>query len=127
MKLLIDTHALIWFAEADSRLSANAKKAIELPENSKAISMATLWEMAIKMGLGKLHLSRPLSVIIPEIEANGFDLLPIKTEHVLQIEVLPYFHRDPFDRMLIGQGLAEDMVLVSNEDVFDQYGVNRLW
>jgi PIN domain nuclease of toxin-antitoxin system len=127
MKLLIDTHALIWFAEADSRLSSNAKKAIELSENSKAISMATLWEMAIKMGLGKLHLSRPLSVIIPEIEANGFDLLPIKTEHVLQIEVLPYFHRDPFDRMLIGQALAEDMVLVSNEDVFDQYGVNRLW
>lgn len=127
MKLLLDTHALIWFAEADSRLSSKAKKAIELPENSKEISMATLWEMAIKTGLGKLYLSRPLSMIISEIEANGFELLPIKAEHILQVETLQDIHRDPFDRMLIGQALSEDMVLISNEDVFDKYGINRLW
>lgn len=89
--------------------------------------MATLWEMAIKTGLGKLHLSRPLSMIISEIEANGFELLPIKAVHILQVETLQYIHRDPFDRMLIGQALSEDMVLISNEDVFDKYGINRLW
>ncbi len=127
MNLLLDTHALIWFAEADNRLSSKAKDAIELQSNVRFVSIASFWEMAIKASLGKLNLSRPLADIITETEANGFDLLPVTSSHVLCIEKLPYLHRDPFDRVLVCQANTENLVLVSNEALFDSYGVTRLW
>jgi PIN domain nuclease of toxin-antitoxin system len=127
MKYLLDTHALIWFAEADVQLSPKAKIAIELPTNSVFVSRVSLWEMAIKLSIGKLALSRSLSDVIQQIESAGIELLPLEISHILLVQSLPYTHRDPFDRMLIAQALSEGMTLVSNEGIFDQYGVARLW
>lgn len=127
MTLLLDTHAFIWFSENDEKLSVAAKSAIESPANIRFVSMATFWEMAIKLSIGRLPLKKDLKDIIDQVQGNGFDLLPILSDHVLRIETLPYFHRDPFDRMLIAQSLAEDFTIISNEALFDQYGVKRLW
>lgn len=127
MNLLIDTHALIWFSENDPKLSLTAKAAIESPDNNRFVSMATLWEMAIKLNLGKLSLQIPLSQIIPALSANGFELLQIEPDHILKIETLPRIHGDPFDRMLITQALSDGLVIVSKEELFGEYGVGRVW
>ena len=127
MNLLLDTHALIWFSENDPKLSLTAKAAIESPDNNRFVSMATLWEMAIKLNLGKLSLQIPLSQIIPALSSNGFDLLTIDPVHILKIETLPRIHGDPFDRMLISQALADGLVIVSKEELFEEYGVGRIW
>jgi len=127
MKYLLDTHALIWFAEADIQLSPKAKIAIELPTNSVFVSKVCLWEMAIKFSIGKLAISKSLSEVIQQIESAGIELLPLEVSHILLVESMPYVHRDPFDRMMIAQALREGMTLVSNEAIFDQYGVARLW
>lgn len=84
--------------------------------------------MAIKCSIGKLILQKPLADIVRELQANnGFDLLGIEPEHTLKIEVLPFLHRDPFDRMLVAQAIVNDLTLISNEAVFDKYGAKRLW
>lgn len=127
MTLLLDTHTLIWFTENNPQLSRTALKAIESPDNNRYVSMATFWEIAIKLSIGKLQLTMPLATIIAEIQDNGFHLLPIVPAHILQVETLPFFHRDPFDRLLIAQSLSEDFTLVSNETVFDEYRVKRIW
>lgn len=127
MKLLLDTHTLIWFSESAPQLSAKALEEIESPSNVSFISMATFWELAIKFSIGKLQLAKPLYVIMAEVQSNGFLLLPIAPSHILQVETLPFLHRDPFDRMLVAQALSEDITLISNETLFDQYGVKRLW
>ena len=127
MTLLLDTHTLIWFSENNPQLSLTSLKAIESPDNTRYVSMATFWEIAIKLSIGKLQLNKPLASIITEIQVNGFHLLPIVPAHILQVETLPFFHRDPFDRILIAQSLLEDFTLVSNEAVFDEYGVKRIW
>jgi PIN domain nuclease of toxin-antitoxin system len=127
MNLLLDTHTLIWFSENSPQLSATALDAIELETNSKFVSTSTFWEIAIKASLGKLHLTQPLAKIVREIENSDAFILPVLAAHALKIEWLPLLHRDPFDRMLIAQALAEDFTLVSNETLFDQYGVKRLW
>jgi PIN domain nuclease of toxin-antitoxin system len=120
MNLLLDTHALIWFGENAPQLSKKAVQAIEFPGNVKYISMATLWEMAIKRSLGKLQLNRPLKDIIDALQSNGFELLTFVPVHILQVEGLPFIHRDPFDRMLIAQALAEDLTIAGNEKLFDE-------
>lgn len=127
MNLLLDTHALIWFGENDPQLSKKAKQSIESPDNEKYVSLASLWEMAIKSSLGKLQLKMQLKEIIAALQSNGFVLLPVSTDHVLQVETLPFFHKDPFDRLLIAQALHEGFAIVSNEGLFDDYGVKRLW
>jgi PIN domain nuclease of toxin-antitoxin system len=127
MNLLLDTHALIWFSENDPKLSLTAKTAIESPENNRFVSLATLWEMAIKLNLGKLTLQIPLIQIIPALSINGFDLLAIEPDHILKIEILPRIHGDPFDRMLIAQALSNGLSIVSKEELFEEYGVKRIW
>lgn len=127
MNLLLDTHALIWFGENDPRLSKNALQAIESPDNIKYVSIASLWEIAIKRSLGKLQLNQPLKDVIESLLSNGFELLSVTSTHVLQIENLSFFHRDPFDRMLIAQAITDDLTIISNEGLFDRYSVGRLW
>lgn len=127
MRLLLDTHALIWLGEGSQELSARSLEALELPTNIKFVSTATFWEMAIKIQLSKLQLKRSLAEIIREIEESDVIILPVLSAHTLRIEQMPLLHRDPFDRMLIAQALAEDFTLVSKEILFDQYGVKRLW
>ena len=128
MKLLLDTHAFLWFVMGSANLSGKARALIEDPSNDSLLSMASLWEMAIKVSLGKLTLSAPFDDLIPEqLIKNGIESLNIKIAHVSLLATLPFHHRDPFDRMLIAQAITEKMPVVSIDAAFDTYGITRLW
>ena len=128
MKLLLDTHALIWFLENDPKLSAAAREAIEEAANERWVSMASGWEMAIKSQMGKLALPRPFEVLFPgTLEALGFSIVPVRAGHLHRYHALPFHHRDPFDRLLVAQALADGFSVVGNDAAFDAYGVTRIW
>ena len=128
MNLLLDTHAFLWFLDNDPQLSATAKTLIEDPINRKFVSMATCWELAIKVGLRKLDLGEPAATFLPrELAANHFDLLGIELRHATFVETLALHHRDPFDRLLIAQSMIEAIPVISVDVAFDVYGVSRLW
>ena len=127
MKYLLDTHTLIWFLEGDKRLSTPAKDIICNNDVDIYVSIVSLWEMAIKISLGKLELSQSLDQIIDKLPQQNITLLPTQTAHVLAVLRLPFEHRDPFDRLLIAQALVENMKFISNEALFLRYGVDRVW
>jgi PIN domain nuclease of toxin-antitoxin system len=128
VNLLLDTHALLCFLNDDPQLVPGAKALIEDPVNRKLVSIATCWEIAIKVGLKKLDLGEPATTFLPrELSANKLDMLGIELAHATFVETLPPHHRDPFDRLLIAQSLLEMMPIVSSDILFDQYGVSRLW
>jgi PIN domain nuclease of toxin-antitoxin system len=124
MIYLLDTHALIWWLEKDENLSLKAHELIDTGVNNTLVSFVTPWEMAIKAGIGKLHDVGPFQKIS---DKHSLSLLPINLAHIEKVKTLPHHHRDPFDRMLIAQALAEDLTLISNEAIFDAYGVKRVW
>ena len=126
--VLLDTHTMLWFLWDDSRLSGPAKSLIEDANNRKLISIASCWEVAIKVGLRKLDLGESSRSFLPrEITRNNFELLPISLDHATMVEGLAAHHRDPFDRLLIAQAMTEGLSLISADVIFDQYGVSRLW
>ena len=128
MRLLLDTHALLWFLADDPALTLKAKALIENPENEKLVSLATCWEIAIKAGLGKLRLGEPAGELLQrELPRNNFDLLPITLGHATAVQSLPHHHRDPFDRLLIAQAQADGLSVVGADEAFDAYGVVRIW
>jgi PIN domain nuclease of toxin-antitoxin system len=128
VNLLLDTHSFIWFVEDNSSLSPHARMLIEEPTNDVFLSIASVWEMAIKVSLGKLNLSQPFDLFIPnQLLLNDITLLDITVSHALRVATLPFHHRDPFDRLLIAQSLVEGMPFIGTDSVFDAYGVNRLW
>jgi len=127
MGYLLDTHSLIWFLEDDKRLSGTAKDIISDDNADIYLSIVSLWEMAIKIGLGKLKLSQSLEQVIDTLDQQSISLLSVKPAHVLAVLNLPFEHRDPFDRLLIGQALVENMKFLSNEALFLRYGVDRVW
>ncbi|MBM4166874.1 MAG: type II toxin-antitoxin system VapC family toxin [Ignavibacteria bacterium] len=127
MNLLLDTHAIIWYAENDKRLSSKAKKLIEDETNNVYISVASFWEIAIKTSLKKLEMKLSLKTIIERYTESGFELLTILPEHTLEILKLSFHHRDPFDRMLIAQSSVEKYTLVSKDEIFDNYHIKRIW
>ncbi len=127
MRIIIDTQAFIWFVENDNQLPNKIKKDLENTENTIIVSIASLWEMSIKMTLGKLSLSCDLREMIEKIYSNGFEIIPILPEHIIKLSTLDYFHRDPFDRIIIAQGLTENMIIASSDKIFDNYGIKRKW
>jgi PIN domain nuclease of toxin-antitoxin system len=128
MNLLLDTHAFLWFIAGNSSLSRKARVAIEDENNRILLSVASLWEIAIKVSLGKIKLSEPFDILIPEqLTANGIELLDISVEHTALVATMPFHHRDPFDRLISAQARVEDMTLISIEEVFDVYEIVRLW
>ena len=128
MKILIDTQAIIWFAENNHQLSKLARTAIENPGNICFVSMASFWEMSIKINLGKLTITGlTLQEFMDEIAENNFLTLDIQRSHVITNERLPLFHRDPFDRLIIAQAITENMHIVSSDAAFDNYPVTRIW
>lgn len=128
MRLLLDTHALLWWVEDDPRLSAKARKAIADAGNDCFVSLVSAWEMAIKCQLGKLTLAGSVRQYFPaQLAANGFVQLDIAFRHVARVEALAFHHRDPFDRLIAAQALEEKLTLVSADAVFDDYGVKRIW
>lgn len=127
MNLLLDTHALIWLAEADDNLSVAAKAAIESPLNTCFVSVASFWEMAIKTSLGKLTMQIPLTNLKPMLIDNGIRVLPIEIKHTLLVANMHFHHKDPFDRLLIAQAMAEKMKLLSKDKQFSHYDIESLW
>ena len=128
MRLLLDSHALIWWIAGDRQLSVPAQRAIEDEENDILISAVSAWEIATKYRLGKLPEAEALALdITGAIASQDFEELPLTIEDGARAGSLPGPHRDPFDRMLIAQALSRDLTLVSIEPHFDNYGVRRLW
>jgi PIN domain nuclease of toxin-antitoxin system len=123
VKLLLDTHALLWFQAGDRRLSRAARHAIEAPDAELVLSAATVWEMAIKASLRRLQLSDPVEEYIAEKVSQGYRLLPIAWTHAAKVEALPWHHRDPFDRLLAAQALHGGYTVVTHDEVFERYGV----
>ena len=127
MKLLLDTQAFLWFLLDDERLSARAKAAIEQTE-VLYLSPASHWEIAIKIALGKYVLPESFAQFMErELASNNMTILPIEISHTSQLTTLPFHHRDPFDRLIIAQALAEELSVVSIDSQFDAYGVKRVW
>lgn len=127
MNLLLDTHAFIWFMEGDIALSKTSRKAIADIQNNCFISIASIWEIAIKYSLGSLKLHSQFADIIGFLESNEIELLPIGFNHLQQLLALEYHHRDPFDRIIISQALTEDLTIISKDEYFRKYTDALLW
>ena len=128
MKLLMDTHAFIWWDNDTTRLSPQAIALFQDPANTLLLSVASAWEMQIKIQLGKLQLPLGLEdMIAGQQSLNRLEVLPVNLAHVLALDNLPSHHKDPFDRLLIAQAIVEDAVLVSRDPIFSQYPVNVQW
>jgi PIN domain nuclease of toxin-antitoxin system len=128
MRLLLDTHAWLWHFLGDASLSASARAVIDDPANEKWVSVASCWEVAIKMSTGKytLHVSFPV-LVQSGIFANRFNLLPVEPRHLEHLLTLPFHHRDPFDRLLVAQATADGLTLVSCDTEVAKYPVPRVW
>lgn len=124
MRLLLDTHAALWWLADDERLGSDADRQLSDETNRVLLSAAVVWEVAIKRSLGKL---KAPSEIATTLVGAGAQPLPITLEHAAAVEALPWHHRDPFDRMLIAQAHAENLAIVSSNQAFDGYGVTRAW
>ncbi len=128
MEILLDTHTFLWFVEDSPRLSKTARTLIEAEDSRPFLSVASLWEMAIKISLGKLSLTQPYeSFVEGQLTTNGIDMLNVKINHTAAIATLPFHHRDPFDRLLVVQARIENLPLVSIDPIFDAYGIQRVW
>jgi len=128
MKYLLDTHAFLWWIGDDRRLSEAARDAISRAENELFFSVASAWEIAIKTQLGRLTLTTSLDKFLTEqIRRNDLDILPIGLYHAITLHGLPLHHRDPFDRMLVAQAIAEELTLISRDELIRQYDVPVRW
>ena len=126
MDVLIDTNVFIWAFEDDSRLPASVKVFMD-KSNSIVVSIASFWEITIKTSTGKLVFYNNIADIMDKAVFNGFKILPIEREHLIALSSLELIHRDPFDRIIISQAIAENMPIISSDDIFKQYPVNYVW
>lgn len=128
MRYLLDTQAFLMFLNQEQGFSSTAKQVLFNPKEEVIISVASFWEMAIKVNIGKLQLNTTLQEIIKSsVSVGGMRILPINVEHILGLETLPFHHRDPFDRLLVLQAKFEGLAIISGDRIFDQYGVDRIW
>jgi PIN domain nuclease of toxin-antitoxin system len=128
MRLLLDSHAFLWFCEGSSNLSIPARLAIEDAANEKWVSHGTAWELAIKLSIGKLKIAGAYSDLFPKsVDANGFSVLQSRFQHYEQLLKLPPHHGDPFDRLIISQALVEGLTIVTCDEYFPKYGVPTIW
>lgn len=128
MRILLDTHAFLWFITNDPQLSAAARAAIVEPSTGVLISPASYWEIAIKVSCGKYPLTIPFEAFVTRgIHDNGFAILPIELRHVAALTALPFHHRDPFDRLLVAQSIVEQIPIVSCDAALEAYPITRIW
>jgi len=128
MKFLIDTHTFLWFIEDNNRLPQRARELMEDANNELFLSIASLWEIAIKISIGKLEPYQTFdNIFVQHLERNNIQLLPISVEHLAAVSQLPRHHGDPFDRLLIAQAQVENLSIISADATFDAYAVTRLW
>ena len=128
VRLLLDTHAFVWLATGDDRVGEDVRDLVLDPRNDLVLSVASIWELAIKSSLGKVRLQIPLASFVDgQVEALGASVLEVRRAHALVVERLPFHHRDPFDRLLVAQAIHEGLVILSGDGVFDRYPSQRLW
>jgi len=128
MRLLLDTHAFIWYTTDSSRLTATGRSLIDNGENDILLSTASVWEMAIEHSIGRLTFSMPfMEFIKQQIAVNRIDILEITFDHIEVVASLPLHHRDPFDRLIIAQSTAEQIPILSVDAIFDAYAIARVW
>jgi PIN domain nuclease of toxin-antitoxin system len=128
MRLLLDTHTFLWFIEGNLNLSDAARNLIEDQGNQRFLSIASLWEISIKVSLSKLELRMTLTELVKrEVYGNAIELLEIQPEHLDELAKLPFHHKDPFDRLMIAQSLAECVPMVTKDGAFESYPVTLLW
>ncbi|NIA30811.1 MAG: PIN domain-containing protein [Actinobacteria bacterium] len=128
MNYLIDTHAFLWIVANDSKLSNKVKSLFLDSENLLHLSMASIWEMAVKISLKKLSVGEPLKDFLQmNLRGNDVEILNIKVAHIFLLENLPFYHRDPFDRMIISQSISENIPIISADKAFDFYPIKRIW
>lgn len=128
MKVLLDTHALLWSVTGDKRLGQKARQTFLDPDNRLFFSMAGVWELCIKMSLGKIFLEDGwFDILQRDMNTNAIAWLPIETRHCRKVAVLPFHHRDPFDRMLVAQAIVDDMCLLSRDNRLAEYAVRVIW
>ena len=127
MRVLLDTHAFLWFVGADARLSSRARRTVA-DADDVWVSLASCWEMAIKLSVGKLRLAVPIERFLQEqLATNRIQLLHIEMAHATRVATLEWHHRDPFDRLLAAQALTDDLTVVSSDRIFRKYGVKLAW
>ncbi|GHS93429.1 twitching motility protein PilT [Planctomycetales bacterium] len=126
MNYLLDTHAVLWYFTADARLSAAAKRIIDNHQVGKSLSIASVWEVALKTGVGKLNFSAGTAGFIDKIREHNFHLLPITTNHLLALEQLPFIHRDPFDRLLVATAITDKLTIITHDANIRLYPVKCL-
>lgn len=128
MKLLLDTHTFLWFVLNQAELSSTARNLIINPSNDIFLSPASYWEIAIKISIGKYQLPGPYDLWMnDQLLTNTIEVLSITIAHTAAIINLPFHHKDPFDRLLIAQSIAENIPIISTDRIFDSYAVNRIW
>ena len=127
MRLLVDTHAFLWFTAGDAQLSRGARAAIEDADGEWCLSAASVWEIAIKSGIGRLQLPAPAPDYFSERVRQGLRIISIEWSHAALTEKLPPHHRDPFDRLIIAQAISERLAVVTKDTKFDDYGIRVVW
>jgi len=128
VRLLLDTHTFLWFIGGNTALSPYARQLIEDRTNERLLSITSLWEMAIKASLGRLTLTLSFTDLVAEhVHGNAIELFEILPHHLDILTTLPFYHKDPFDRMIIAQGQAENIPILSRDSAFDDYAIRRLW
>ena len=128
MIFLLDTHVFIWYTTDNDRLNQRIRSLIDDGDNDILVSMASVWEMAIKYSRGMLSFQHPfMEFIRQQLTINRMELLPIKLEHLEVVARLPFHHRDPFDRLIIAQSISEEIPLLSVDGIFNAYGITRFW
>lgn len=127
MKLLLDTHVFLWWDSEPEKLPQRVLNSLQNPENTLVLSVVSIWEMQIKIQLGKLSVKMPLAELIEQQRQNGIEILSVTASHVFAVESLPDHHKDPFDRLLVAQAIVEDMILVSSDPWIAQYPAKVEW
>lgn len=128
MKYLLDTHTLLWFLQGDKKFSDKARGLIDNPNNRKFLSIASLWEIAIKVSLEKLTLGKSFERLFPEqLHFNRIEILDVPVGNLIKLTTLPFHHRDPFDRLIIAQAFVEELPIIGADGAFDAYGISREW
>jgi PIN domain nuclease of toxin-antitoxin system len=127
MKYLLDTHAVIWYYENSLELPKRIEQIIDEPTESIYICSVSLWEITLKMSLNKLKLKLPLKELLTSIKSSDFNILQIKDEYLQELSILPFIHKDPFDRLIIATALVEDLTIITIDENIHKYEVEWTW